>query len=350
MVDVEFTERTESGVLRHPVFRGQREDKTAREITMTNRPRTSEPSSRIDKPDNQPLVANVPITHPERLLYPDQGITKADVAQFYEDIGQWILPHLNDRPLSLLRCPDGLAGECFFQKHPDKNFAKDVPRVAIPEKSGGYSDYVYLNSVTELVWLVQFGVLEFHPWGCRIDDLERPDTLIFDLDPDPDLPWKVIADTATGLRERLTTLGLTSFLQATGGKGLHLIVPITPKLDWDKVKAFAQAVSQAHAGDSPKTLTTNMSKSKRKGKVFIDYLRNGRGSTSIARYSTRANAHATVATPLRWDELSRGASSNRYTVTNLRRRLSALKADPWESYEEARAPITRTTLKRVNLE
>lgn len=343
VVDVQFTDKTASGVLRHPVFRGLRDDKSAREVQM------SEDSGKPGKsPGN--TVANVAITHPDRILYPELGITKADVARHYKALAPWILPHLKERPLSLLRCPEGLSGECFFQKHPDTNFAKEVPRVAIPEKQGGKSDYVYIGSAMDLVWLVQYGALEFHPWGCRIDDLERPDTLVFDLDPGPGLAWRVIADTAKSLRERLATLGLNSFLQATGSKGLHLIVPVRPELDWEQAKAFAQAVSRAHANDAPGNLTTNMSKTKRKGKVFIDYLRNSRGSTSIARYSTRAKEGATVATPLRWDELSANATANRYTVNNVRRRLSALKADPWEGYEKARRPITRKMLKQLKLE
>ena len=343
VVDVAFTDKTASGVLRHPVFRGLRDDKSPREVQM------SEDSGKPGK-SSSPTVANVAITHPDRILYPEQGITKDTVARHYEALAPWILPHLKERPLSLLRCPEGLDGECFFQKHPDTNFAKDVPRVAIPEKRGGTSDYVYVSTATDLVWLVQYGVLEFHPWGCRIDDLERPDTLIFDLDPGQGLSWRVIAETAKSLRERLATLGLNSFLQATGGKGLHLIVPIRPEMDWEQGKAFAQAISRAHAKDDPGNLTTNMSKTKRRGKVFIDYLRNSRGSTSIARYSTRAKEGATVATPLRWDELSANATANRYTLNNVRRRLSALKTDPWEGYEEARRPVTRKMLKQLKLE
>ncbi|WP_347332371.1 non-homologous end-joining DNA ligase [Marinimicrobium locisalis] len=295
---------------------------------------------------NTPVVAGVPITHPDRVLYPEHGITKLDVARYYEELEEHILPHLRHRPLSLLRCPEGLEQDCFFQKHPDKQFAKDVPRTPIPEKRGGSSSYLYVSSISELVWLVQYGVLEFHPWGCQISDVEKPDTLIFDLDPGPNLGWQVISETAIGLRERLDALGLDSFLQASGGKGLHLVIPIEPKWEWDTLKAFSHSIARAHAKDDPRNLTTNMAKSKRGGKVFIDYLRNGRGNTSIARYSTRAQEDARVATPLRWDELSTQTTSNRYNINNIRRRLGALKTDPWEGYEESRNVITKAMLNQ----
>lgn len=310
------------------------------ESTDKRKPATRSKNSR----SGDPVVAGVPITHPDRILYPEQGITKLDVARYYQQVADHLLPHLADRPLSLLRCPEGLDEECFFQKHPDKSFARDVPRTSIAEKQGGSSTYLYVTSASDLVGLVQYGVLEFHPWGCTIHDVEKPDTLIFDLDPGPDLPWRAISQAATSLRDRLDSLGIASFLQASGGKGLHLVVPVKPKWGWDDMKAFTQGISEAHAADDPKNLTTNMSKAKRRGKVFIDYLRNGRGNTSIARYSTRARENATVATPMRWDELTPGATANRYTVNNLRRRLSALKADPWEGYEDTRNTISKRLL------
>ncbi len=202
VVDVEFTERTRSGVLRHPVFRGVREDKLASEVQMRTdakappdppTEKSARPASGSKGPGSSerhatnPVVAGVPITHPDRILYPEHGITKLDVARYYEDVEAHIMPHLRHRPLSLLRCPEGLEQDCFFQKHPDKQFAKDVPRTPISEKRGGTSSYLYVSSISELVWLVQYGVLEFHPWGCQISDVEKPDTLIFDLDPGPRL-------------------------------------------------------------------------------------------------------------------------------------------------------------------
>ncbi|MFU8832825.1 MAG: DNA ligase D, partial [Wenzhouxiangella sp.] len=366
VVDVEFTERTGSGALRHPVFRGLREDKDPKEVRMktdvmqaetsagpakpqVKKPRTTTIRPRKTRSGSEMSVAGVRLTNPERVMFPEQGVTKLDLARYYEEIEDWILPHLANRPLSLLRCPAGRGQECFFQKHPGQTFAKHVPRVPIREKKGGTSEFVYVTSSSEIVALVQFGVLEFHPWGSLVSDVEAPDTLIFDLDPGPDVTWRAIVEATTSLHERITTLGLHGFLQATGGKGLHIVVPIKPKISWDEAKAFAQALARAHAQDDPGKLTINMAKSKREGKVFLDYLRNGRGSTSIARYSSRARPGAPVATPLRWDELSPAANANRYTITNLRRRLGALKADPWADYEQARTAITAGMRKKLGL-
>lgn len=354
VVDVEFTEKTRSGALRHPVFRGLRDDKSASEVQMT----TSERSTRGSRSTaarrssggttkaGEPLVAGVPITHPDRILYPEHGITKLDVARYYEDVQDLILPHVANRPLSLLRCPEGLEGDCFFQKHPGRHFASNVPHTEIAEKQGGTSTYLYVESATDLVWLVQYGVLELHPWGSRITDVEKPDTLIFDLDPGSGVSWQAICHAAISLRERLDSLQLTSFLQASGGKGLHLVLPIQPRWGWDDLKGLAHGIARAHARDDPGKLTTNASKASRRGKIFIDYLRNGRGNTSVVRYSTRARENATVATPLRWNELSPGSTSNRYNIHNIRRRLSALGSEPWEGYEEARNTLSSSLLKQ----
>ncbi|MDQ2077571.1 DNA ligase D [Marinimicrobium sp. ABcell2] len=354
VVDVEFTERTQGGALRHPVYRGLREDKEASEVVMHGRAQghsgeaVEDQTKRRSRVRADPVVAGVRLSHSDRMLYPEQGITKLDLARYYEDVQDWILPYIVNRPLSLLRCPDAWDQTCFFQKHPgQRNFAKGVLRVAIDEKRGGSSDYLYVTSVRDLVTLAQFGVLELHPWGSRIEDVESPDTLVFDLDPGPDVPWSKIAHGASGVRERLRQLGLVGFLQATGGKGLHVIVPIEPGLSWDQAKDFSHAVARAHAHDDPTNFTTNMAKTKRQGRIFIDYLRNGRGSTSIGRYSIRARKNAPVAVPLRWEELTPAISANRYTINNLRRRLSSLKRDPWEGYTEASRTITDQMFKAV---
>jgi bifunctional non-homologous end joining protein LigD len=287
------------------------------------------------------------LTNPDRVLYPDQGATKMAVAQFYQDIEDWIIPQLERRPLALVRCPQGRDGQCFFQKHPDKAMAEDIPRVSIREKTRT-ADYLYVKRIRDVVSLVQAGTLELHVWGSRVDNLEQPDIVVFDLDPGDDVSWRSVLDAARSLRARLEDLDLTSFVRTTGGKGLHLVVPLKPRLGWDEVKAFARGVAEAHARDDPKRLTINMSKAKRSGRIFLDYLRNGRGATAIASYSTRAREGAPVAVPVRWNELSAALVSNRYDISNLRRRLAALRADPWEAFKQARRPLTRKMLNSVS--
>lgn len=358
VIEVEFSQWTRDGRLRQPAFRGLREDLDADEIQLPSVQAVSK--SAIDSAPARPArrktrsrtgkmtVAGVKITHPERIVYSEQGVTKLQLARYYEEISHWILPHLASRPLSLLRCPEGSSEECFFQKHPRQTISGSVPRVQIEEKKGVKS-YVYVQSAADIVALVQVGVLEFHPWGSCVDDVERPDTLIFDLDPAPGVDWPEVLRIARELRDRLENLGLTAFARITGGKGLHLVVPITPRDEWSAVKAFAHAVSERHARDDRQWITLNMSKSKRRGKIFLDYLRNGRGATAIASYSTRARPGAPVAVPVRWDELGPALHSDRYNVDNLRRRLAALRADPWEGFADARRPVTRQMRLAVGL-
>ena len=291
-------------------------------------------------------VAGVRLTHPDRVLYPEQGVTKLALARYYEEVAEWILPHLAQRPLSLVRCPQGRETTCFYQKHPGEGMASRLPRVGIEEKDGTHP-YLYVRSLADLVALVQAGVLELHVWGSRIDDIERPDLLVFDLDPAEDVAWRAVLHAARELRERLDALGLAAFVRTTGGKGLHVVVPLEPRRGWDDVKAFARGVAEAHARAEPRRFTTNMSKAKRGGRIFLDYLRNGRGATAIASYSTRARVGAPVAVPLRWDELGPAIRSDRYHVGNVRRRLAALTGDPWEGFEAARRPLTDAMLREV---
>lgn len=298
------------------------------------------------QPRRGAAVAGVNLTHADRVLYPEQGLTKLALARYYEAIAEWLLPRLERRPLSLLRCPGGRGEECFFQKHPGQALSPDIPRVAIEEKSGRRL-YVYVERIGHVVALVQVGTLELHAWGCRIDDLERPDMLVFDLDPGPGVSWNTVVAQTRSLAGRLADLSLAPFFRTTGGKGLHIVVPLTPKLSWEQARTFARAVATAHAADDPGTLTTNMSKAKRHGRIFIDYLRNGRGATAIASYSTRARPGAPVAVPVRRDELGPALTSDRYTVANLRRRLTALRDDPWDGFDEARRPLTQKMLEAV---
>lgn len=290
-------------------------------------------------------VGGTELTHPERILYPELGVTKLALARYYESIHEWVLPYLARRPLVLLRCPEGRQA-CFYQKHLAKSQARSVPRVSIQE-GGNVREYVYVNSLADIESLVQHGVLEFHTWGCQVDDVEHPDLLVFDLDPAAEAAWAEVLRTARELRDRLHGLGLTAFPRTTGGKGLHLVVPLRPRADWELAKAFAHLVVEQHARDEPRLLTTNMSLAKRHARIYLDYLRNTRGSTAIACYSARARPQAPVAVPLRWDELSLALRSDHYTVETLPRRLNALKADPWEGFFEAAVPLTAAMLKRL---
>ncbi|MCE8020307.1 DNA ligase D [Halomonas sp. MCCC 1A11036] len=351
VIEVEFTERTRDDRLRHPAFRGLREDRNPEEIRMTPTKEmaaedvaTKSAKPAAHKRKDETLLLGVRLTHPERVLFPEQGLTKLDLARFYEQIHEWVLPRLARRPLSLVRCPQGRNDECFFQKHPRAAIPDSVPRIDVPEKKGS-AEYVYVETAADLIGLVQAGALEIHPWGSRIDHLEQPDSLVFDLDPDQGIAWKEILRVAGTLRERLESLGLTPFLRTTGGKGLHLVVPLEPSAEWEQAKAFAKGVAEAHAQDDPKRLTTNMSKAKREGRIFLDYLRNGRGATAVASYTVRARANAPVAVPIRWDELNAALRADRYNVQNLRRRLSSLREDPWVGFDEAARPLDAQLLK-----
>jgi len=336
VIDVEYAERTRDGLLRQPSFRGVREDLEPEQLSASGAT-LEEPTAPGLRQADATEVAGVPITHPERILYPELGVTKLALARYYEGIGEWVLPYLARRPLVLLRCPEGREA-CFYQKHMGESQARSVPRIAIDEGSAR-RDYLYVRSLADIVTLVQHGALEFHPWGCQVDDIEHPDLLVFDLDPAPEVAWETLLRTARELRERLRELGLSAFPRTTGGKGLHLVVPLRPRADWHALKAFARAVVERHAADEPQLLTTNMAMAKRHGRIFLDYLRNARGATAIASYSTRARPGAPVAVPLRWDELGPAVRSDHYTVDTLRRRLGALKADPWEGFFEAAVPL-----------
>lgn len=362
VVEVEFSEWTRDGRLRQPSFRGVREDRHPGEIRLTQSKRCGTDraaramaphASRTRAAHARPAagkvqVAGVWLTNPQRILYPEQGVTKLSLALFYEAIQGWILPHLANRPLSLLRCPQGRSKQCFFQKHPQQAMAASIPRLAIKGKEGS-ATYLYVRSISDLVALVQAGVLEIHPWGSRVDDVEHPDIMVLDLDPAPEVPWPELLRVAAGLRDRLHALGLASFARTTGGKGLHLVIPLARTAGWADVKAFARAVSQRHVDDDPQRLTTNPSKAKRRGRIFLDYLRNGRGATAIASYSTRARAGAPIAVPIGWHELNAALRSDRYNIGNLRRRLAALRTDPWEGFDAARRPITREMRRAVGL-
>lgn len=288
------------------------------------------------------------LTHPEKILYPEMGITKKDLAAFYESIAGRILPHLQDRPIMMKRCPEGQGKPCFYQKHLRDAAPDSLRQIEIQEKTEK-DFYAIVDDLNGLLWLVQMGVLEIHVWGSRARHLEQPDRLIFDIDPDVGLPWPRVIEAAKIMRERLRFLGLESFLKTTGGKGLHVTVPVEPELEWDDVKMFCQLVAQSVAVEHPDRFTTVMSKKSREGKIFIDYLRNARGATAIAPYSTRAHPQATIATPIHWDELSARIRPDQWTVKNLARRLRDEKNDPWGDFDSMQQSIVGA-LKSIGAE
>jgi len=291
------------------------------------------------------LPLGVPLTNLDKILYPEQGLTKGQLIAYLAVIADWLLPHAADRPLTIVRCPDG-RHKCFYQKHARAGVPDVIGRVAIAEDDGT-AEYMTIRDLAGLIALAQLGTLEIHTWGCHTDKIERPDLLVFDLDPDPDLAWDVVVDAALRLRRRLDDLGLVTFVKTTGGKGLHVVAPIERRIEWDDFKAFARAVTERIAEEDPDRYVTSPLKARRKGKIFLDYLRNSRGATFIAPYSPRARAGATVATPITWEELSAGVDPAAFDVTSVPRRLGALSRDPWDGFHDLRQTITATARRSV---
>jgi bifunctional non-homologous end joining protein LigD len=271
---------------------------------------------------------DVNISSPDRVVYKLPRTTKGQVAAYYRAVAPWILAELANRPLSLLRCPDGAQGTCFFQKHYLESLGSAVKAISLRQKSG-VEEYIYVGDARGLLALVQMNTLEFHPWGSRIDAPEQPDRMVFDLDPAEGIDWKQIVAAARDIRARLREAGLESFVRVTGGKGLHVVAPITRGPSWDQLKHFCEAFANAMVAHRPQQYVATMSKAKRTDKIFIDWLRNTRGSTSVTSWSLRARPGAPVAVPLRWEDLGRIASSNAFDIGKAARRAAALKADPW---------------------
>jgi bifunctional non-homologous end joining protein LigD len=284
----------------------------------------------------------VRLSHPDRVFWPDVGVTKEGLAAYYAEIADRVLPHVADRPLSFVRCPDGVAEKCFFQKHAWAGLdEKLVRRVKV-----GDDEALSIRNLDGLLALVQAGVLEIHPWGAKVRSPEKPDRITVDLDPGEDVPWPVMQQAAREVRERLRLVGHESFLKVTGGKGLHVVVPLKARAGWDEVKAFAQGVASEMARDASDRFTVDMTKAVRRGRIYVDYLRNGRGATAVAAYSTRARAGAPVSTPLDWEELDTLTSGAFYTLANVPARLAHLSTDPWAEMDEAARPLVKVAAHR----
>jgi bifunctional non-homologous end joining protein LigD len=260
------------------------------------------------------------------VLWPDVGVTKQGLAEFYAEIWPWIAPHVVDRPLALVRCPGGITQTCFFQKHAWAGISEHIIRGRDPE---GGEELLAINDVEGLISLTQASVLEIHVWGVKLDTIEKPDGITFDLDPAPEVDWTDLVGAAFEVRDRLKRLGLDSFVKTTGGKGLHVFAPLKPYADWAAVKDFAHRLAVAMAKDSPQRYLAIASKTARRRRIFVDYLRNGRGATAVAAYSARARPGATVSTPLAWEELGPEMRPDRFSVSNLLHRLAHVD-DPWK--------------------
>ncbi len=303
VAEVAFAEFTADNLVRHASFVGLRGDKAAKDVVLETPASAPEPKR-----------SHARITNPDRVIFPGDSLTKGDLARYVEAVAPLLLPWTGQRPISLVRCPQGRAKACFFQKHDAGSFGDAVAQVEIAEKDGGTEPYLYVRDVDGLMACVQMGTIEFHGWGARVADVERPDRMVFDLDPDEKLGFDDIKRAAIDLKRHLADLGLVSFPLLSGGKGVHVVVPLTPEATWPAVKDFADRFARALAQAEPDRFVATMSKAKRKGRIFIDWLRNQRGSTAVMPYSARARAGAPVAAPVSWRELDAIETPARWSI------------------------------------
>jgi bifunctional non-homologous end joining protein LigD len=381
VAEIAYTEFTADGHLRHPSFIGLREDKPAGSVTLEmpqdvpneakpRRPARQAAATSVKteakarapaKPRSRSKVdlsieagqaaaeaAKVKLTSPERVVYPEQGITKGELIAYYAAVADAMLPYIADRPLSLVRCPQGRSKYCFFQKHDSGTFPAGFHQIPIAEKDGVVQDYLYLDDVQGLIAGVQMNTLEWHIWGALKGDVEKPERIIFDIDPDEGLTFEHVRDAAFDFRDLLGTLGLKTYPMVTGGKGIHVIAPLQPKLEWPEVKAFCRGFAMMVSSAQPDRFLANMSKARRHGKMFVDYLRNERGSTAICPYSTRSREGAPVATPISWQELKTLDRANGFSLAEAAARAKG-KKDPWPDYFKQKQSITPQMLKAVGV-
>ena len=359
VVEVAFRGWAKEGLLRQASFRGLREDKDMADlqpekpaVSKAKAPARAKAGKGAAAAKTAPARtwakaarkagsadgADVVITHPDRVVYPADGMTKGDVAAYYRAIAPWLLRDIAGRPLSLVRCPDGANGQCFFQKHHGAGLGEAVHALPLRQKSG-IEDYVWIDDATGLLQLVQMNVLEFHPWGATVEDPERADRLVFDLDPGEGVSWKAVCDGAREVRGRLREAGLESFLRMSGGKGLHVVVPLAPAVPWEQARDFCEAFARAMEAHAPERWLANARKAKRTGRIFLDWLRNTRGATSVASWSLRAREHATVAMPLRWEELGKFDRPGAFNPDKALQRASRLRKDPWDGIDRLRQSL-----------
>jgi bifunctional non-homologous end joining protein LigD len=286
------------------------------------------------------------VSHPDRVIDKSTGTRKIDLVRYYESVADWMLPHLQDRPVSLVRAPEDIGGELFFQKHSQK---LSIPNVTQhPGLDPGHPPLITADTLKALVGAAQMGTVEFHTWNAVVSNIEKPDRVVFDLDPDASLGWERMIEAAQLTRSLLEELGLTSFCKTSGGKGLHVVVPLAKQAGWDEVKDFSQAVAQHMASTLPKYFSAKMGAQNRKQKIFVDYLRNNRGSSTVAAFSARARPGLGVSVPLSWDEVATTTGGDQWTIENLHERLADLTSDPWAAYAKTRQRITAAMKKRLD--
>ena len=340
-------------LLRQPSLKALRVDKAPKDLRDSDRRPSSATSAgksaagRSARATERPrrnatrsadAAASIVITHPDRVVFPDDGITKQQVVDYYLAVMPWLLPAIADRPTSTIRCPGGIGSPCFFQKHVMAGL-EHVGTAKLKEETGAQAVYLYPKDEAGVIELVQFGAVEFHPWGSHIHSPDIADRVVFDLDPGEDVEWRRVIAAARMVRGFLEELGLVSFVRSTGGKGLHVVVPLNPGADWTTVKGFARGFAETLAQLHPLEFVATASKRFRRGKIYVDYLRNGRGATAVASYSLRSRPGAPVAVPLRWEELGKLKSGNAFDLTTVPKRLARLKKDPWEGIDEVRQDL-----------
>lgn len=366
--ELEFSTWTDDGLLRHPSFIGLRQDKLAKQVKKeeirkeeVNQEENRQKAVRKEvvkqkesrkktgrkenlSPENKTVnPTEFRLTHADQILYPTQNVTKQKLANYYSMVANLILPHLIYRPLLLRRCSTHSKGQqgCYFQKHYNNAFPKSIYPIQVQNAENDKNDFLMIKDKNGLMSLVQFDVLEIHPWGSRSNHLDKPDRIIFDLDPDPSLPWKTIALSALAIRDELEAIGLKSFVKTSGNKGLHIVIPVVPKLKWPEIKRFAHNFARRMAQKYPSFFTATITKSKRKQKIFIDYIRNTRGATTVGVYSSRAQLNAPISCPLGWEELLSIKSASRYTVSNFGKRLAKIKKDPWKGFFDCHQTVNK---------
>ncbi len=348
VAEIGYTEFTPDGILRHPSFLALREDKPAGDIELETPVAPKAVHGRLDAQAGIAAAeaSCIKLTSPDRVVYPGQGVTKADLVAYYAAVADRMLPYIAGRPLSLLRCPQGRAKYCFFQKHDTGGFPDAMKSLMITEKDGGKEDYFYIEDLAGLIAGTQMNVLEWHLWGSRIKDVEKPERIIFDIDPDEELGFEHIRSAAVDIGKELEAWGLESYPLVSGGKGVHVIAPLRPTTEWPEVKGFCKTLAQRLADREPERFVATMSKAKRKGKLFIDYLRNERGSTAIAPWSSRSRQGAPAAVPVSWDELETIKAANQFTLADAAER--AKQPDPWKGYFDTTQSITKAMWSAVD--